>query len=222
MAFRVLRNVFALVLLVLIPVRGLYDGWRTDVRPASRARTGVALTAVIFVIVGVGVRAIVAPLAFYLPSFHQHIELANLIGHIPEAGAAVCCPLLLASNSTLAKLGRAGQYLRDVRTSIRLSRLRRRLDAYCRPILAENASWWEHILNPGFLIYRSLIAILDGKCQLQTMCEGPQRESHSRPHSLNVARLLEALEATPDHSDYSEAVRAYEMTSIYLLGQYGA
>ena len=130
-------------------------------------------------------------------------------------------PLVLLSNKLLLVPEEIREYIEAVRTSVDLARLAARLDHHFRPICPDHPSWRDHLTQPSFHIYRSLITILDGKRKLANL--GIPAAGLGDAGSSELAFLRRSMLSVPDSPDYKYLVERYraiakELRAVSLFG----
>lgn len=216
LAFKVWSDVYGLVLVGIIPFPHLLRALQSPEANASasvQARNLIFLLALLAGWLSMALRAVVSTITFCIPTCYISPATVEAISMV-TLFLAMSWPLVLLSNKLLLMPQQIGEYIEAVRTSVDLARLTKRLNCHFKPIYPEHPSWWDHLTQPSFHIYRSLITILDGKRKLAALNRPASDLGDARSLELNL--LHRSLLSVPDSPDYKYLVERYRSVAKEL------
>lgn len=126
---------------------------------------------------------------------------------VADVSISVCLVCFLLAASPLRWLqfvGRFRIYVAQLRTEWELERLRRRLTDFTAPVPWRSPSWHDRLLRPSYVLYCTLIDILDRWSLLQ---EDLQASPNKNSAAMELNRQLGDMPATEDWVELLRYVR---------------
>ena len=207
--FEACGNFFVMTVLIVLPLRHLFKVVRSpeaNQSASSQTRSLAFLMALLAGWMSLASRLVVSTIAFLAPSLSISPTTMSIIS-LTTLLLVISWPLVLLPNKLLLVPRQIQDYANAVATSVDLARLARRLNYHFEPVYPDHPSWWDHLKQPAFHTYRSMINILDGKRKLAN----PEMLINvlGDHDLLEITSLRQMLLSVPDSSDYESLVARY-------------
>lgn len=201
---------YAGFLMGLIPARALLRAYRNESNLPLRIRTGVIWLAVTLSIAFYVTRFALCLYVFFVPAVPSYfVRGAEDVTSVLVFVAVVLWPLGVASHEFYLLLVRLAMFWRKVVSLQELAWLKGRLERLCPPLWPDRHAWWDQLRNPDLYVYKTLVAVLDGRRMLACAVQGRAPDVVLRWDGAEEKQATDfhrALQDLPELEDFERLV----------------